>query len=138
MLGVFNQNKLTSDRRILNIDEESYPEKYRSIIRRLQRAISEPVVRKKMDVEDEITNEFKKMARTIQQQKEDLIESDKSMEEKDQALENVLEEKDQALKEKDQALKEKDQVLKEKEQALKEMEEKDKLIRELLKKQEST
>jgi hypothetical protein len=87
MLGIFNQSRLTSDHHILNIDEEDYPEKYRPIIRRLQRAISEPALRKKMDVEDEITNEFKKMARTIQQQKEDLIEKDKALEEKDKALE---------------------------------------------------
>jgi hypothetical protein len=87
MLGVFDQSKLTSDHHILNIDEADYPEKYRPIIRRLQRAISEPVMRKKMDIEDEITNEFKKMARTIQQQKEDLIEKDKALAEKDKALE---------------------------------------------------
>jgi hypothetical protein len=87
MLGVFDQSKLTSDHHILNIDEADYPEKYRPIIRRLQRAISEPVMRKKMDIEDEITNEFKKMARTIQQQKEDLLEKDKALAEKDKALE---------------------------------------------------
>ena len=87
MLGVFDQSKLTSDHHILNIDEADYPGKYRPIIRRLQRAISEPVMRKKMDIEDEITNEFKKMARTIQQQKEDLIEKDKALAEKDKALE---------------------------------------------------
>jgi len=87
MLGIFDQSKLTSDHHILNIDEEDYPRKYRPIIRRLQRAISEPGVRKKMDVEDEITNEFKKMARTILQQKEELTEKDKALEEKDKALE---------------------------------------------------
>lgn len=87
MLGVFDQSKLTSDHHVLNIDEADYPEKYRPIIRRLQRAISEPVMRKKMDIEDEITNEFKKMARTIQQQKEDLLEKDKALAEKDKALE---------------------------------------------------
>jgi hypothetical protein len=117
MLGIFDQSKLTSDHHILNIDEEDYPGKYRPIIRRLLRAISEPAVRKKMDVEDEITNEFKKMARTIQQQKEDLTESEKALEEKDKALE----ENRAALEEKNKAL-----------------EEKEKFIRELLKKQEST
>ena len=95
MLGVFDQSKLTSDHHVLNIDEADYPEKYRPIIRRLQRAISEPVMRKKMDIEDEITNEFKKMARTIQQQKEDLLEKDKALAEKDK----VLEEKEKVIRE---------------------------------------
>ena len=95
MLGVFDQSKLTSDHHVLNIDEADYPEKYRPIIWRLQRAISEPVMRKKMDIEDEITNEFKKMARTIQQQKEDLLEKDKALAEKDK----VLEEKEKVIRE---------------------------------------
>jgi hypothetical protein len=110
MLGVFDQSKLSSDHHVLNINEEDYPEKYRPIIRRLQRAILEPELRKKMDVEDEITNEFKKMARTIQQQKEDLLEKDKALEENRKALEENR----------------------------KALEEKEKLIRELLKQKEST
>jgi hypothetical protein len=109
MLGVFDQSKLTSDHHVLNIDEADYPEKYRPIIRRLQRAISEPVMRKKMDIEDEITNEFKKMARTIQQQKEDLIEKDKALAENRTALE----EKNKALEEKDKALEEKEKIIRE-------------------------
>jgi hypothetical protein len=117
MLGVFNQSKMTSDHRVLNINEEDYPEKYRPIIRRLQRAISEPGFRKKMDLEDEVIDELKKMSRVIEQQKEILIEAEISMEEKDKALE----EKDKALEEKDKAL-----------------EEKDKYIHELLKRLEST
>jgi hypothetical protein len=109
MLCVFDQSKLTSDHHILNIRETGYPAKYRPIIRRLQRAISEPSVRKKMDVEDEITNEFKKMARTIQQQKEELMESEKALAEKDKTLEQNkadLAEKDKALAEKEKLIQE--------------------------------
>jgi hypothetical protein len=41
MLSVFDQRKKTANSHVLNIKEEDYPEKYRSIIRRLQRAIVE-------------------------------------------------------------------------------------------------
>jgi hypothetical protein len=117
MLGVFNQSKMTSDHRILNIREEDYPEKYRPIIRRLQRAISEPGVRKKMDVEDEVIDELKKMSRVIEQQKEILIEAEITMEEKDKALE----EKDKALEQNQEALEEKDKALEEKEKRIQEL-----------------
>ncbi len=117
MLGVFDQSKMTSDHRILNIREEDYPEKYRPIIRRLQRAIAEPGFRKKMDVEDEIIDELKKMSRVIEQQKEILIEAEITIEQN----KAELEQNKAALQEKDKAL-----------------EEKEKLIRELLKQKEST
>ena len=117
MLGIFDQSKKTSDHRILNIREEDYPEKYRTIIRRLQRAISEPGFRKKMDLEDEVIDELKRMSRVIEQQKEILIEAEITREQ-DRA---ALQEKDKALQEKDKAL-----------------EEKDKYIQELLKRLEST
>ena len=124
MLGVFDQSKKTSDHRVLNIREEEYPEKYRPIIRRLQRAISEPGFRKKMDLEDEVIDELKKMSRVIEQQKEILIEAEIAREQ-DRA---ALEAKDKALQEKDKALEEKDKAL----------QEKDKYIQELLKRMEST
>jgi hypothetical protein len=109
MLRVFNQGKKSADRRILNIREEDYPEKYRPIIRRLQCAIAEPGFRKKMDLEDEVIDELKKLERVIQQQREILIEAEITIEQKDKALEQnkaALEEKDKALEEKDKRIRE--------------------------------
>lgn len=102
MLGVFDQSKMTSDHRVLSIREEDYPEKYRPIIRRLQRAIAEPDFRKKMSLEDEVIDELKKKERVILQQKEILIKA-----------ENIIEEKDKALAEKDKALEEKEKQIRE-------------------------
>jgi hypothetical protein len=102
MLGVFDQSKMTSDHRVLSIREEDYPEKYRPIIRRLQRAIAEPNFRKKMSLEDEVIDELKKKERVILQQKEILIKA-----------ENIIEEKDKALAEKDKALEEKEKQIRE-------------------------
>ncbi len=124
MLSIFDQRKTSSNHHILTIKEEDYPEKYRPIIRRLQHAASEQVVRDQMDMEDEITDELNNMSRVIEQQKEILIEAEIALEEKDKTLEQnkvALEEKDKTLGEKDRAL-----------------EEKEKLIRELLKQKEST
>ena len=129
MLSVFDQSKLTPDHHVLNIKEEDYPEKYRPIIRRLQRAIAEPVLRKKMDIEDEITNEFKNMARIIERQKEILIDTGRTLEENMAALEQ----KDKALDEKNKALEAHKAALAERDRTLAE---KDKLIQELLRKKE--
>ncbi|PCI27318.1 MAG: hypothetical protein COB67_08750 [SAR324 cluster bacterium] len=49
VLSIFDQKKQTRDVHILRIQENDFPEKYREIIRRLQRAIAEPEVR---DIED--------------------------------------------------------------------------------------
>ena len=109
MLGIFDQSKMTSDHRVLNIREEDYPEKYRPIIRRLQRAIAEPDFRKKMSLEDEVIDELKKLERVIQQQKEILMEAEITLEEKDKALEQnkaALEEKEKALEEKEKQIQE--------------------------------
>ena len=124
MLSIFDQKKTSSNHHILNIKEKEYPEKYRSIIRRLQHAGSEQVVRDQMDIEDEITDELNNMSRVIEQQKEILIEA-----------EIIMEQNKTALEEKDKAIEEKDKALEQNKTAL---EEKDKLIRELLKQKEST
>lgn len=86
MLSIFDQSKASSNHHILNIKEEDYPEKYRPIIRRLQHAAAEQVVRDHMDMEDEITDELNNMSRVIEQQKEILIEAELALAEKDKAL----------------------------------------------------
>jgi len=131
MLSIFDQSKMTSSHHILNIKEEDYPEKYRPIIRRLQHAVVEPLVRDQMDIEDEITDELNNMSRVIEQQKEILIEAEIALEQKDKALEQnkaALQEKDKALEQNKAALEEKDKTL----------EEKEKRIQDLLKRLERT
>jgi hypothetical protein len=143
LLMVFEQHKhLVSDKHILEINEGSYPQKYRPLIRRLQRAISEPEVRQTMDIEDEILQDLQDMERVIAKKERVLMEKDQALAEKSQALaekDQALAEKSQALAEKDQTLAEKDQTLAEKDQTLAEKDralaEKDALIAELKKRQ---
>jgi len=124
LLSIFDQDYTTSDKHILNINEAEYPEKYRRIIRRLQRAIAEPEVKQTMDAEDEILEELAQLEREIQHKNEVIIEQSKALEDKDKALED----KDKALEDKDKALEEQSKAL----------EDKDKLIAELQKKLQSS
>jgi hypothetical protein len=52
LLSVFDQSNRTSDNHILNVREEDFPEKFRSIIRRLQKAAKNKTLKKKMERED--------------------------------------------------------------------------------------
>ena len=110
VLSIFDQHHTTSDRHVLQINEADYPEKYREVIRRLQRAIAEPDVQRTMDVEDEILAELQTLEREI-------ARKDKALEEKNR----TLEEKDRALEEKDRALEEKNKTLEEQQQLIEEL-----------------
>ena len=125
LLAIFDQlRKVERDGHLLDVDEQDYPEEYRKVVRLLNGAVSEPNIRKTMEVEDEILAELEDIERRM-------AGMEKALEEKDQVIEEnvkVLEEKDQALEEKDQALEEKNRMLEENARALTE---KDRLIAEL-------
>ncbi|MBF0227734.1 MAG: hypothetical protein HQK76_19980, partial [Desulfobacterales bacterium] len=102
LLSVFDQNNMTKDNHIMNVKEEDFSEKYRDIIRRLQRAVAEPNIRDTMDMEDEILEEFAIKEREILKHREIIEENKKVIEEKDKALEEnkkALEEKDKVIEE---------------------------------------
>jgi len=55
LLAIFDQSYLeATDQHILNLKDEEYPEKYKEILRVLLKAISEPEIRRKMDLEDDL------------------------------------------------------------------------------------
>jgi len=71
LLSIFDQStSVAPDHHILNIKEEDYPQKHRSLIRRLHSAVVVPEMRKQMEVEDNILSEFEDMQREIMQYKE--------------------------------------------------------------------
>ena len=96
MLNVFSQDEINLNTENLlhelTIEEENYPEKYRSIIRRLQRAIAEPDVRARMDVEDDVLEELQDKERKIEEKDKVIEENKKVIEEKDKTIEKLKKE----------------------------------------------
>jgi hypothetical protein len=96
ILSVFDQRYIADDsRHTLVMNEKEYPKKYHAIIRRLQRAISDPEMKDRMDIEDEIIEDLQTMERDIAEK------------------EKVIKEKDVMINEKDGVIKEKDRVIEE-------------------------
>jgi len=114
LLGVFDQSNRTDDHHILNVSEEDFPEKFRPLIRRLQRAIAEPVIRKSMDIEDEILNVLQKKERQIAQKEKELEESRKTIEENEKVIEvsrKTIEEKEKAIEISRKTIEEKEKAI---------------------------
>ena len=88
LLSVFDQRNVTSDHHILNVKEQDFPPKYRPLIRRLQRAIIEPDVRKTMDIEDEILEDLQDLEREIEKKDQIIEEKDRLIEELKNKLKN--------------------------------------------------
>ena len=102
LLSIFDQSTKTNDIHLLNINEEDYPEKFRFLLRRLQKAALEPELRRNMDIEDEIIEELENLERDIANRDKIIEENNKVIEEKNKVIEEnkkELEEKDKELEE---------------------------------------
>ncbi|MBN2662144.1 MAG: hypothetical protein JXR68_00725 [Bacteroidales bacterium] len=85
LLAIFDQSyQDKEDYHALNLNEDDFPEKYREIIRRLVKANSEPDIRRKMDMEDDLVEEIRnkdlaiaKRDLAIEEQKKNLLETAK-------------------------------------------------------------
>ncbi len=138
LLSIFDQSQKES-KHILNVNEEEFPEEYREIIRKLQKAVVDEDIQNTMDIEDEVIQEISNREREIENLKDVLIEKDHALIEKENALsekDHALTEKDKALSEKDNALSEKDNALSEKDNALSEFKLEIERLKKLLGKQE--
>ncbi|MCP4157583.1 MAG: hypothetical protein GY757_58270 [bacterium] len=144
LLKVFDQSSQIHDGKghTLRIDETAYPEKYRKVIRRLQKAIAKPEIRETMEIEDEFLEDLKSKERIILEEKEKAAnalagkekeraekEKERAEKEKERAeKENALAEKENALAEKENALAEKEKERAAKENALAELQRLQKLL----------
>ncbi|MDR1335505.1 MAG: hypothetical protein LBK22_01600 [Tannerella sp.] len=109
LLSIFDQENRTKDHHILNVDEDDFPEAYRSIIRRLRMAFESEDIQIEMEMEDDYLKELQDREREVAQKEKIIEEKDKALEEKDRALEEqgkVLEEQGKALEEKDRIIEE--------------------------------
>jgi len=97
LLSVFDQSrKIENEHHILNVKEKDYPEKYRSIIRKLQEAVQNAEIRKNMELEDGIIDELEDLEREI--------------EDKEQIIEQVQQENEQVKQKLDTAEQENEQL----------------------------
>jgi len=87
LLAVFDQSYLEStDQHILNLNDDDYPEKYKEIVRLLLKAISEPDIRRKMDLEDDLVEEIRNKDLAIKRRDEEIAEKDEKLAEKELKL----------------------------------------------------
>ena len=80
---------IAKDTHILELDENNYPQKYHRLIRRLQRAVAEPDIRKTMDVEDDYLDYLEDKERVIEQQGLKLKEKDQLIAEQNKLIEQL-------------------------------------------------
>lgn len=95
LLAVFDQGQASwSDPHLLDILVENFPERYREVLRRLERANAEQDIHEQMELEDEIVKAFQDHARekadsrkVIAEQCKALAEQCKALERKDKVIE---------------------------------------------------
>lgn len=75
----------------VSINEEDYPERYKTVIRQLLRAVSDVNIRKTMDVEDEILENLERKERLISKQRQELDEKNKELDEKNELIKKLQE-----------------------------------------------
>ncbi|MEM6261011.1 MAG: hypothetical protein AAGI38_00785 [Bacteroidota bacterium] len=65
-LSIFDQSNISDTKgHILKFNEADYPEGYQPVIRRLQQALADPDLEEKMELEDEVLQEFQKKEEEI-------------------------------------------------------------------------
>ena len=87
-LSVFEVGKVQE----VSINEDVYPERYKTVIRQLLKAISDNNIRKTMDIEDEILEDLAKKERLIAKKDKIIKEKDEKLAEKDDLIKKLQDE----------------------------------------------
>ncbi|MBN2834589.1 MAG: hypothetical protein JXR48_06440 [Candidatus Delongbacteria bacterium] len=95
VLSVFDQDTALNDKHILKVNTDDLPEKYAMIIRRLQSAMADEELKRKMDVEDLILEDMQNTERKMAILENEVIAKNKTIEKN----KIVLEEKDRIIAE---------------------------------------
>ena len=114
LLALFDQSAATYDPHFLIVDEDKLPERYRPLLRRLQKAVADPVVRETMDGEDDIIEEIKDYQRLISAKEKVLEEQQKTIEESKKTIEEskkTIEESKKTIEESKKTIEEKQRRL---------------------------
>jgi len=86
ILSIFDQSNVTELRYILDVDDESYPDAYRQIIRRLRKAMEDPKKRREMELEDDLIKELQDLERQIEKHAKTIADKDQTIADKDQTI----------------------------------------------------
>ncbi len=111
LLSVFDQtNPVDKEHHILNVSEEDFPEKYRPIIRKLQKAILDRDIKKKMELEDGIIDELEDMEREIEDLEQKVEHAEQENEHVKQENEHVKQENEHVKQENEHVKQENEHV----------------------------
>ncbi|MCW5921003.1 MAG: hypothetical protein KIS77_01575 [Saprospiraceae bacterium] len=116
LLALFDQSGTTDDPHFIAVNEHELPERYRPLLRRLQKAIADPTIRQSMDAEDDLIEEIKDYQRLISEKERIILEKERTISEK----ERTISEKERTISEKERTISEKERTILEKEQAMQE------------------
>jgi len=128
LLSIFDQDNITNDNHILNVNSENFSEEHKHIVRKLQEAYVSSEIRDEMIMEDDYFKELEvkdeKIAekdKIIEDSKKIIAEKDKSLAKKDKTIaekDKSLAENAKTIAEKDKSLAEKDKTIAEKDKSL--------------------
>ncbi|XOF33773.1 MAG: hypothetical protein ACL93V_00275 [Candidatus Electrothrix sp. YB6] len=91
LLSIFDQSQQTpNNRHFLDLNEETYPEEFRIVIRRLLKAAVEEDICETMDLEDDILDELESLERAVLKKEKIIEEQSKVLAEKDKALSKAI------------------------------------------------
>jgi uncharacterized protein (DUF3084 family) len=102
LLSIFDQDNITNDKHILNVDEDQFSVEYKHIIRKLREACESRKIREEMQMEDDFIKELLMKDEELQYKNELIAEKNK-----------VIGEKDREIGEKDREIEELKKQLKE-------------------------
>jgi hypothetical protein len=102
LLSIFDQDNLTQNNHILNVNEDDFPEIYRSVIRRLRMAYENEQIQIEMEMEDDYLKELQDKERLVAQKDKTIEEQGKALKEQGKALE----EKEKTIEEKEKMIEE--------------------------------
>ena len=129
LLSIFDQSTKSDNKHLLSIDD-NLPEKYREVIRRLQKAAAEKGVRETMQVEDDFLSEMADYERQIETQYQTIVDTKSKLFEAEKQKEEAEKQKEEAEKQKEKIAekllyseKQKEEAEKQKEEAEKQKEE---------------
>lgn len=130
LLSIFDQSKATISGHYIDFDTDEYPKEYTSIVRRLEKAVQDKHYADKMDIEDDIVEQFS------QYQRERQI-AEEALEEERRQLELIRQEKEKERCQKEEERRLKEEACLEKEEERRQKEEERRLKEEALRQKES-